>query len=161
MAAQFRHGSELPNVFPGQRSDSKQRFEAAPSTLTSAPTSVTVARFNLAQGQWWIWSAASVVVGDLATSTNKLKLGIIGAAIGVPSGFLIVLCLPASRIGYSLAAIAATLTIVFNRYAVGFGARCCFIIVAAAALAGSGSGIPQERVSNVLVGCALATSQSY
>jgi hypothetical protein len=125
---------------------------ASASAIGVFAAAALVEIFNLAQGQWLIWSAASVVVGDLATSTNKLKLRIIGASVGVPLGFLTGLCLPASRIGYSLAAMGALLTLVaFNRYVVGFGAR-CFFIALAAVLAGSGSGIPEERVTNVFVG---------
>jgi hypothetical protein len=67
-----------------------------------------------------IWSSASVVVGDLETSTNKLKLRIIGASVGVPLGFLIgSSCLPASQISCSFAEIGTLLTLVaFNRYVV-------------------------------------------
>ncbi|WP_354201289.1 hypothetical protein [Bradyrhizobium sp. JR4.1] len=35
-----------------------------------------------------MWSAASVVVGDLAASTGKLKQRAIGAVAGAPLGFL-------------------------------------------------------------------------
>jgi hypothetical protein len=127
--------------------------------LSSSATAIAVLAaaalveiFNLAQGQWVIWSSASVVVGDLATSTHKLELRIIGASVGVPLGFLIGLCLPTSQVGYSFAEIGALLTLVaFNRYVVGFGSR-CFFIALAAILAGNGSGIGEERVTNVLVG---------
>jgi hypothetical protein len=130
-------------------------LSASASALAVLVATGLVERFNLAEGQWLIWSAASVVVGDFATSANKLKLRIIGAALGVPLGLLMGLCLPASRIGYSVAAIGTTLTLVaFNRYIVGFGSR-CFFIALAASLARSGSGIPEERVTNVLVGGAF------
>ena len=73
------------------------------------------------------WSAASVVVGDLASSTHKLKLRALGAFVGVPLGLLTGHWLPASRDGYSFALLGATLTLVaFDRYVVGFGARCLF-----------------------------------
>lgn len=128
---------------------------ASASAIAVFAAAALVEIFDTAQGQWLIWSAASVVVGDLATSTNKLKLRMIGASVGVPLGFLTGLCLPASRIGYSLAVMGALFTLVaFNRYVVGFGAR-CFFIALAAMLAGSGSGIPEERVINVFVGGAV------
>jgi hypothetical protein len=134
------------------RSSSNWLLFASASAIAVFAAAASVEIFNLAEGQWLIWSAASVVVGDLATSTNKLKLRIIGALVGVPLGLLTGLCLPASRIGYSLAAMGALLTLVaFNRYVVGFGAR-CFFIALAAILAGSGSGIPEERITNVFVG---------
>ncbi|WBL76672.1 FUSC family protein [Bradyrhizobium xenonodulans] len=107
---------------------------------------------DLAQGQWVMWSAASVVVGDLSASTGKLKQRAIGAFIGVPLGFLAGLALPQSRVGYAIAVLAATLTLIsFSRYIVGFGLR-CFFIALAASFAGGASGIAEERIVNVLIG---------
>ncbi|QOG18701.1 MULTISPECIES: FUSC family protein [Bradyrhizobium] len=107
---------------------------------------------NLAQGQWVMWSAASVVVGDLTASTGKLKQRAIGAVVGVPLGFLAGLALPQSRVGYAIAVLAATLTLIsFSRYVVGFGLR-CFFIALAASFAGGASGIAEERIVNVLIG---------
>jgi hypothetical protein len=121
--------------------------------VLAAATAVEI--FNLAEGQWMIWSAASVVVGDLANSTHKLKLRALGVFVGVPLGLLTGHCLPASRAGYSFAELGATLTLVaFNRYVVGFGAR-CFFITLAAAFTGGASGIAKERIINVLIGGVL------
>src|SRR5262249_17287857 len=107
---------------------------------------------DLKQGQWVIWSAASVVVGDLSASTGKLKLRAIGAFVGVPLGLLAGISLPQSRIGYSLAVLAATLTLIsFSRYVVGFGLG-CFFIALAAGFAGGASGVAEERVANVIIG---------
>jgi uncharacterized membrane protein YccC len=107
---------------------------------------------DLAQEQWVMWSAASVVVGDLAASTGKLKQRAIGAFVGVPFGFLAGLALPPSRVGYALAVLAATLTLIsFSRYILGFGLR-CFFIALAASFAGGASGIAEERIVNVLIG---------
>jgi len=107
---------------------------------------------HLAQGQWVMWSAASVVVGDLSASTDKLKQRAIGAFVGVPLGFLAGLALTQNRVGYALAVLAATLTLIsFSRYIVGFGLR-CFFIALAASFAGGASGIAEERVANVIIG---------
>jgi hypothetical protein len=107
---------------------------------------------DLAQGQWVMWSAASVVVGDLAASSGKLKQRAIGAFAGVPLGFLAGLALPPSRVGYALAVLAATLTLIsFSRYILGFGLR-CFFIALAASFAGGANGIAEERIVNVLIG---------
>ncbi|WP_246670166.1 FUSC family protein [Bradyrhizobium stylosanthis] len=107
---------------------------------------------DLAQGQWVMWSAASVVVGDLTASTGKLKQRAIGAFVGVPLGFLAGMALPASRVGYAVAVLAATLTLIsFSRYVLGFGLR-CFFIALAASFAGGASGIAEERIVNVLIG---------
>ncbi|WP_035666273.1 FUSC family protein [Bradyrhizobium huanghuaihaiense] len=111
-----------------------------------------VEMLDLAQGQWVMWSAASVVVGDLAASTGKLKQRAIGALVGVPLGFLAGMALPQSRVGYAVAVLAATLTLIsFSRYIVGFGLR-CFFIALAASFAGGASGIAEERIVNVLIG---------
>ncbi|MDH2353026.1 FUSC family protein [Bradyrhizobium sp. SSUT112] len=99
-----------------------------------------------------LWSAASVVVGDPAASTGKLKQRAIGAFVGVPPGFLAGMVLPQSRVGYALAVLAATLTLItFSRHIVGFGLR-CFFIALAASVAGGASGIAEERIVNVLIG---------
>ena len=110
---------------------------------------------NLAQGQWVIWSAASVVVGDLTASTGKLKQRAIGALVGVPLGFLVGAASPESQLGYSLAVLGATLTLLaFSRYTLGFGSR-CFFVALAAAFTGGASGIAEERVTNVIAGGAF------
>ena len=125
---------------------------AAATALAVFAAAALVEVLNLAQGQWVIWSAASVVVGDLTAVTGKLKLRAIGALIGAPLGLLLRVELPQSRVGYSFAVLGATLTlIVFSRYAVGFGAR-CFFIALAASFAGGASGIAEERVANVVIG---------
>lgn len=151
--------------------DGRHRPDAAPShygsavadwLLPAAATAIAVFAaaalvevLDLAQGQWAIWSAASVVVGDLTAVTGKLKLRVIGALVGAPLGFLLGAALPESRIGYSFAVLAATLTLItFSRYAVGFGTR-CFFIALAAAFTGGASGIAEERVTNVIAGGAF------
>jgi hypothetical protein len=125
---------------------------AAATALAVFAAAALVEVLNLEQGQWVIWSAASVVVGDLTAVTGKLKLRAIGAFVGVPLGFLAGIALPVSRAGYSLAVLGATLTLIaFSRYAVGFGTR-CFFIALAASFAGGASGIAEERVANVMIG---------
>jgi hypothetical protein len=125
---------------------------AAATALAVFAAAALVEILDLAQGQWVMWSAASVVVGDLAASTGKLKQRAIGAFVGVPLGFLTGLLLPPSRIGYAAAILAATLTLIsFSRYIIGFGLR-CFFIALAASFAGSASGISEERIVNVLIG---------
>jgi len=125
---------------------------AAATALAVFAAAALVEVLNLAQGQWVIWSAASVVVGDLTAVTGKLKLRAIGALIGAPLGLLLRVELPQSRVGYSFAVLGATLTLIaFSRYAVGFGTR-CFFIALAASFAGGASGIAEERVANVVIG---------
>jgi hypothetical protein len=130
-------------------------ISAAATAIAVLAAAALVEVLDLAQGQWVIWSAASVVVGDLQASTGKLKLRAMGAMVGVPLGLLVGTLLPQSRVGYSLAVLGATLTLIaFSRYAVSFGLR-CFFIALAAAFAGSASGIAEERVANVIAGGAF------
>lgn len=125
---------------------------AAATAMAVFAAAALVEILDLAQGQWVMWSAASVVVGDLPASTGKLKQRTIGAFMGVPLGFLAGLALPQSRVGYAIAVLAATLTLIsFSRYIVGFGLR-CFFIALAASFAGGASGIAEERIVNVLIG---------
>ncbi|MFG1201706.1 FUSC family protein [Xanthobacter aminoxidans] len=129
-----------------------------PAVATAAAVfaaALLVEMFDIREGQWLIWSAASVVVGDLSASTGKLKLRAMGALVGAPLGLLIGLVLPVSDVGYSFCVLGAMLTLIaFSRYVIGFGAR-CFFIALAAAFAGTGSGIATERVENVLIGGAF------
>ncbi|MBR0791639.1 FUSC family protein [Bradyrhizobium manausense] len=128
---------------------------AAATAMAVFAAAALVEILNLAQGQWVMWSAASVVVGDLSASTDKLKQRAIGAFVGVPLGFLAGLALTQNRVGYALAVLAATLTLIsFSRYVVGFGLR-CFFIALAASFAGGASGIAEERVANVMIGGAF------
>ena len=125
---------------------------AAATAMAVFAAAALVEMFNLAEGQWVMWSAASVIVGDLAASAGKLKQRAIGALIGVPLGLLVGFALPAGRISYSLAVLGATLTLIaFSRYALGFGTR-CFFIALAASFAGGASGVAEERVANVITG---------
>ncbi|TPQ41898.1 FUSC family protein [Bradyrhizobium guangdongense] len=148
-----RHGDTAPVAYGPAAT--QWFLPAAATAIAVFAAAALVEMLNLAQGQWVIWSAASVVVGDLSASTGKLKLRAIGALAGVPLGLLVGITLPPSRMGYSLAVLGATLTLIaFSRYAVGFGLR-CFLIALAAAFVGGASGIAEERVANVLMGGAF------
>lgn len=144
-----RLAASPPNYGPASNDWLPPASATAVAVLAAA---ALVEILNLAQGQWVMWSAASVVVGDITASTGKLKLRATGAIVGVPLGLLVGFALPASRVGYSFAVLATTLTLIaFSRYVVGFGSR-CFFIALAAAFAGGASGIAEERVANVLIG---------
>lgn len=128
---------------------------AAATAMAVFAAAALVEILDLAQGQWVMWSAASVVIGDLSASAGKLKQRAIGAFVGVPLGLLVGSALPQSRMGYALAVLAATLTLIsFSRYVVGFALRCSFIALAAS-FAGSAGGIAEERVANVITGGAF------
>ncbi|MEP9351476.1 FUSC family protein [Xanthobacter sp. KR7-225] len=152
-ALERRGGAPAPALFGPVRSG--WIAPACATALAVLAAAALVEALDLDQGQWVIWSAASVVVGDLSETSQKLKLRAMGAVIGAPLGLALGLLLPESRIGYTLAVLAALLTLIaFSRYVVGFGAR-CFFIALAASLAGIGSGIAEERVENVILGGAF------
>src|SRR5215470_9671046 len=67
---------------------------AAATAIAVFAAAALVEVLNLAQGQWVMWSAASVVVGDLTASTGKLKQRAMGAFAGVPPGLLVGYLLP-------------------------------------------------------------------
>ncbi len=107
---------------------------------------------GLDHGQWVIWSAASVVTGDTASSRLKLRDRTTGALIGVPVGILLGFAMPHSAIAYGLASLGAILTLVaFERYVIGFGTRCALIALALL-LSGQSVVIASERVLNVILG---------
>jgi len=153
LAIQFhdqRRNGAVPSHYGAAATD--WFLPAAATAIAVLAAAALVEVLHLAEGQWVIWSAASVIVGDLAASAGKLKLRAIGALVGVPLGLLVGLALPASRIGYSLAVLGATLTLIaFSRYGLGFGSR-CFFVALAASFAGGASGIAEERVANVITG---------
>ncbi|HHK8216329.1 TPA: FUSC family protein [Serratia marcescens] len=107
---------------------------------------------QLDYGQWVIWSAVSVITGDMATTRNKLRQRASGALMGVPAGILLGYLIPHSDMGYELLTVATMLTLVsFHRYALGFGVRCA-CIACALIIAGKAPEIAAERAFNVLLG---------
>lgn len=120
--------------------------------LAVALAASMVEYWHLGHGQWVVWSAASVVTGDVASSHIKLRDRAIGAVLGVPGGVTVGLLLPHNPLVYALVAILSVLTLVaFRRYVHGFGARCA-CVAAALIVADQGSAAAAERVVNVLLG---------
>jgi hypothetical protein len=107
---------------------------------------------QIGHGQWVVWSAASVVTGDVVSSRLKLLDRARGALCGVPLGVFSGSLLPHSPFCYALIVLGSVLSLVsFRRYVVGFGVRCA---CAAAALVVAGHALAQaaDRISNVLLG---------
>lgn len=107
---------------------------------------------RLDHGQWVVWSAASIVTGDIVTARRKLRDRAGGALVGVPVGIVLGFVLPHATSAYLLMTIAIPLTFVaFRRYWVGFGARCA-CIACALVLTGQSAAIAEARALNVLLG---------
>jgi hypothetical protein len=124
-------------------------------TLAVAVAAALVEWRHLGNGQWVIWSAASVVTGDYATAGEKLRNRGIGAVMGVPAGVLLGQVLPHGVFAYELIVLASILTLVaFKSYIAGFAARSCCIAIAFI-MAGETAATAAERVVNVLIGGVL------
>lgn len=114
--------------------------------------SLLVVTRHIDHGQWVIWSAASVVTGEVSTARTKLRDRSLGAVIGVPLGLLGGALLPHNAFSYGLASLATMLTLVaFRRYIWGFGTRCA-CIATTLTIAGQAPSIAAERVVNVMLG---------
>lgn len=115
-------------------------------------TATLVAVLHAKNGQWLIWSAATVVNVETADSRNKLYSRCLGALFGVPLGFGMGLLVPASPLLHNICLVISLLTLVALRnYVFSFGARCMFIALAAA-LIGEGSTVSVDRAAYVLIG---------
>jgi len=105
--------------------------------------------------QWLVWSAASVVTGDIVTARAKFRDRAIGAIAGVPLGMLAGMLMPHTPLLLDVMTAATVLTLVaFNRYVVAFGTRCALhavtLIVAGHAIMSA-----DVRATNVVIGSAI------
>jgi uncharacterized membrane protein YccC len=105
------------------------------------------------EGEWFIWSAASVINADVQTTVKKFHDRMFGACIGVPAGFALgVLLVPHHALWVSLANLLTLLTIVaFRTYRPAFTVRCAShaLIIA---LLGGGMLWQWSRMTNVVAG---------
>ena len=87
---------------------------------------------RLPNGQWVVWSAASVITSDFASALPKLRSRVLGALVGVPLGILLGRLIPDTEFVVGVATLVAMLTLVgIRRYVVAFGRaarswRCCW-----------------------------------
>ncbi|WP_316353010.1 hypothetical protein [Candidatus Trichorickettsia mobilis] len=57
-------------------------------TLAVSLSALLVETEGVAKGQWLIWSSASVITGEVATASKKLRDRSIGVVLGVPIGII-------------------------------------------------------------------------
>jgi hypothetical protein len=135
------------------RNESIPYLEALVATALAVGLAAhTVMVWRLDQGQWMIWSSASVITGDLTSGRQKLRDRIVGALVGVPAGIGAGIFLPHSAFTYDLTLLVAVLTLVAVRpYVLAFGLRCTCVALALM-LAGHSSGMAAERASHVILG---------
>ncbi len=135
---------------------SGQYYEASVVVaLAVGAAAILVERYHIDHGQWVIWSAASVVTGDVVTARAKLRDRLLGAVVGVPAGAIVALTVPHDHVLSEFAAVAARLTLVsFKRYSLGFGVRCAFI-AAAFVIADQPTVAAGARLDSVVLGGAI------
>jgi len=127
---------------------------AIAAALAVAAAALLVEWLHVPRAQWAVWSAASVVTGEVATARRKLADRMLGALVGVPVGVVCALVAPHATVLLRLAEIAIVLTLVaFRVYRVGFGARCACVAFALT-FAGQWAGAA-ERVANVVFGSSI------
>ena len=108
-----------------------------------------------------IWSAASVITGDVTSGRQKMRDRMVGALIGVPAGMSAGALIPHSVFAYDLSALAAVLTLVaIQPYVLAFGLRCTAVALALM-LAGQSSGMAEERASHVIIGGLIGFTVMY
>ncbi|AIL65416.1 hypothetical protein NOVO_05220 [Rickettsiales bacterium Ac37b] len=120
--------------------------------IASTFTALFVEEKHIPQGQWLIWSASSVIAGEIILAKRKFQERFIGCLLGVPVGVILAMCTTHSEFLLNLAALFVIITLVaFKQYIVGFGMRCAgvaFIII----LSGGGLSGATIRIVNVLLG---------
>lgn len=117
---------------------------------------------HLKEGQWVIWSCASIILTYTQESIQKTKQRFLGLVFGIGSGFLLVQIIPQSPILVLLFAFILFLTLsgAFKNYAIAFGTRCATIMATGAALDGSVSaGV--TRFENVVLGILIGTLATF
>jgi hypothetical protein len=145
-----------------ERNESVLYLEVLVATALAVGLAVhTVMAWRLVHGQWMIWSAASVITGDLTRDRQKLRDRLIGALVGVPAGTGAGIFLPHSAFAYDLALLVAVLTLVAVRpYVLAFGLRCASASLALM-LAGQSLGMAAERASHVILGGLIGFTVMY
>jgi hypothetical protein len=137
----------------GRAIPSRQILEASFVVVLAVGSMAFVVQWwHWGNGQWAIWSAASVVTGDAVSTHRKLVDRVAGVLLGVPAGLMVAMVLPHGVFWYTIASLSAFLTLVsFRRYIVAFGARCACIACAGWVASGAAD-IAVDRVINVIVG---------
>lgn len=143
-------GRLLREVDRGQPlSDWTPVVSIAVAVLTAA---ALVETLHLNHGEWVIWSAASIIGGDVAAARNKWRDRTVGALIGVSLGLALGTVTPHNSFFYGASVIASLLTLVaFRSYVTGFGARCLFVVLAII-VADGGTTAAAPRAENVALG---------
>lgn len=149
--AHFRKWTRLPRDI--ERSAYKERMVTV--ALAVACAAALVEWRHIDHGQWVIWSAASVVTGDVLTARKKFRARITGAIVGVSLGIVVGLLIPHVAPVRVVVTLGALLTLVCIRpYTLAFGTRCACVAMAFV-VAGQPWLSGGERLLNVAAGSAV------
>ena len=131
-------------------------FEGIVAAALAVGVAAMLARWQgIHYAQWLVWSAASVVTGDVATARAKWKDRMIGAIVGVPAGMLVGIVMPHAPGFFDVLTAATVLTLVaFNRYVIAFGTRCALHAVAII-VAGHAVFLADYRAIDVVTGSVI------
>lgn len=114
--------------------------------------SMIVESEHILQGQWLIWSAVSVITGEMKTSHRKYQSRAIGVAAGGLAGMLIGTVLPHNAFLVETGAIVIVLSLVsFKNYTLEYFIRCTSVAFVVTLLDEQTSLI-FTRAFNVLIG---------
>jgi hypothetical protein len=120
--------------------------------LAVAVAAAFVEWLQLPYGQWVIWSAASVVTGNVYSGHKKLYSRTLGAIIGVPLGICLSFVIPPSTITLPLITVIGLLTLVsFRRYVVAISLRCACAALGVALVTHSHP-LAALRAGNIMIG---------
>ncbi len=154
--------ARLPQALPELRPLASLSYPPLPiSHLMTAGVSVALAALlveliHFPHGQWIIWSAASVVVGEHLASRQKFTQRATGALFGVPIGIALGMLIPPSPLLFHGLALAILLSLVaFSRYVLGFAVR-CGLTALTLTLSSCSMGMASERIVDVLLGGVIA-----
>ena len=122
-------------------------------TIAVCLSALLVKTEAIKQGQWLIWSSASVITGEAAiTVQQKLKDRLYGVLFGVPLGIAFGVLLPHSTFLSDFFILLSLLTLVaFKKYIIGFSLRCICIAIVITLMGGSVL-TASERILNVFLG---------
>lgn len=128
--------------------------------------------FQMENGQWMIWGAASVVTGKMDTSPQKFHQRVLGVLIGVPLGILLgQFVIPYTPFNLTFVVCSVFLTLVsFRRYVIAYTFRCLFVATSVV-LATQSPWVASERLTHVVMGgliglgcvifCHLLSNKNY
>lgn len=124
--------------------------------VSVALAALLVELIHFPHGQWLIWSAASVAVGEWSAYRHKFSQRVTGALLGVPIGIALGMFMPPSPLLFHGLALAILLSLVaFPRYLLAFAVRSGLTALTLTLSSGT-MGMATERIVDVLLGGVMA-----